>query len=157
VDHPQACGCQRVTSEHAAVIKARERRVCLAHAFSRCALQTTWRTIENLEPYAIGRITPDRSLTVAVLNRRQAPPVDACGGATCDPSLDRRYAPRGTPPTSVGFDRNTPAFSTVPAASGGGHVNPRASGGGACEPAHVNRASGGGPSGGAAALLPDRD
>ena len=76
VDHPQACGCQGVTPEHAAVVKARKRRVCLAHAFSRCALHPTWRTIENLEPYAIGRITPDRSLTVAVLNRRQAPPVD---------------------------------------------------------------------------------
>jgi hypothetical protein len=40
------------------------------------ALRTTWRTIEDFERYAIGRITPDRSLTVAVLNRRQAPPVD---------------------------------------------------------------------------------
>ena len=52
------------------------------------ALHTTWRTIEDLEPYTIGRITPDRSLTVAVLNRRQAPPVDARRGATSDPSLD---------------------------------------------------------------------
>ena len=37
---------------------------------------TTWRTIQDLEPYEIRRITPDRFLTVAVLNRRQAPPVD---------------------------------------------------------------------------------
>jgi hypothetical protein len=88
VNHPQACECQSVASEHAAVIEVRKHRVSLAHAFSCIALRTTWRTIEDLEPYAIGRITPDRSLTVAVLNRRQAPPVDARRGATRDPSLD---------------------------------------------------------------------
>ena len=52
------------------------------------ALGTTLRASEDLEPHAIGRITPDRSLTVAVLNRRQAPPVDARCDATGDPSSD---------------------------------------------------------------------
>jgi len=76
VDHSQACGSQSVTSEYAAWIEAAG-IVYLWPMRSRDALHTTWRTIEDLKLYAIGRITPDRSLTVAVLNRRQEPPVDA--------------------------------------------------------------------------------
>jgi hypothetical protein len=68
------------------------------------ALRTTWRTIKDLEPYAIRQITPDRSLTVAVLNRRQAPPVDARRGATSDQSLDVKVN------DNVSDDRNSLYF-----------------------------------------------